>query len=269
MDADELEECSSLIRGMNADAAILPTQHSLVNITSLLHQGIYIQDDASAASSHAAQGLDASSKWHKAEKSTNASRQAESHGPSLDHSANASHGSSSASISAQHAHKFPRDSGDHSHASRVSTMAIRPSGPVPLQRSARASACDCSTGQPCTLPCHRPRSRVIGDLCLLPCRLRLWLEHVLWEGKADLGEVYRLKGVVEVEGSRRLHMVQAVRELYDIVEGPDRQEDAAPLARLVLIGRDLQREKLADSFQSMVAEVSRGVQKDSLVQGHN
>ena len=116
--------------------------------------------------------------------------------------------------------------------------------------------------------CLRIRQQVhIDDLSLNPCRLRLWLEGVLWEGKADLGEVYRLKGVVEVEGSRRLHMVQAVRELYDIVEGPERAEDAEPLARLVLIGRDLQREKLADSFQSMVAEASKGAQEHS--QRHN
>ena len=97
------------------------------------------------------------------------------------------------------------------------------------------------------------------------CRLRLWLEDVLWEGRAELGEVYRLKGVVEVDGSRRLHIVQAVRELYDIVEGPEKAEDDVLLARLVLIGRDLQKEKLTDSFQSMVGAVSaRGVQNSSL-----
>ncbi len=96
------------------------------------------------------------------------------------------------------------------------------------------------------------------------CRLRLWLEDVLWEGRAELGEVYRLKGVVEVEGSRRLHIVQAVRELYDIVEGPEKAEDDVLLARLVLIGRDLQKDKLTDSFQSMVEAVSRGAQNGSL-----
>ena len=76
--------------------------------------------------------------------------------------------------------------------------------------------------------------------------------------------MYRLKGVVEVEGSRRLHIVQAVRELYDIVEGPEKAEDDVLLARLVLIGRDLQKDKLTDSFQSMVEAVSRGAQNGSL-----
>ena len=98
----------------------------------------------------------------------------------------------------------------------------------------------------------------------ITCRLRLWLEDVLWESRAELGEVYRLKGVVEVEGSRRLHIVQAVRELYDIVEGPEKAEDDVLLARLVLIGRDLQKDKLTDSFQSMVEAVSRGAQNGSL-----
>ena len=151
VDAEELEDCSSLIRSINADATILPTQHSSVDVASLLHQGIYIQDTASADSSPAKQDLDAPSKWSRAGITMSASRQAESHGPSLDHSANALH-SSSAHKSTQHAHKLPQYSGDHSHTSRVSTMAIRPSGPVPLQRSARASARQCSTWQPYTLP---------------------------------------------------------------------------------------------------------------------
>lgn len=98
------------------------------------------------------------------------------------------------------------------------------------------------------------------------CRLRLWLEDVLWEGRAELGEVYRLKGVLEVEGSGRLHIVQAVRELYDIVEGPEKAEHDVLLARLVLIGRDLQREKLAASFQRMVGSACTGRQENSLAQ---
>lgn len=87
------------------------------------------------------------------------------------------------------------------------------------------------------------------------CRLREWLEAVLWEGGSGLGEVYRLKGVVEVEGSSRLHIVQAVRELYDINEGPELSADDCLKARLVLIGRDLQRGSLLDSFQSTVRDL--------------
>ena len=96
------------------------------------------------------------------------------------------------------------------------------------------------------------------------CRLRLWLEEVLWEGGAELGEVYRLKGVLEVEGSRQLHIVQAVRELYDIVEGPEKAEHDVMLARLVLIGRDLHREKLADSFQRIIEAIPRRGQEVAL-----
>ena len=85
---------------------------------------------------------------------------------------------------------------------------------------------------------------------LLPglCRLREWLEDVLWEGETGLGEVYRMKGIVAVQGSRRLHIVQAVRELYDIVEGPVMPEGDCPPTRLVLIGKGLQVAELQSSF---------------------
>ena len=72
-----------------------------------------------------------------------------------------------------------------------------------------------------------------------------------------------------MQGSRRLHIVQAVRELYDIVEGPERAPDDILPARLVLIGRDLQMEKLAGSFQSMFGAISRDIQRDGLVQRHD
>ena len=83
-----------------------------------------------------------------------------------------------------------------------------------------------------------------------------------------MGEVYRLKGVIEVEGSRRLHIVQAVRELYDIVEGPEKPENGVLLARLVLIARDLQTGKLTESFHSMFKGLPEVVQEGGLVQRH-
>ncbi len=84
------------------------------------------------------------------------------------------------------------------------------------------------------------------------CRLREWLEDVLWEGSTSFGEVYRLKGVVQVQGSQKAHIVQAVRELYDIVEGLESTTAKRVQARLVLIGRDLKRAKLRQSFESTV-----------------
>ena len=88
---------------------------------------------------------------------------------------------------------------------------------------------------------------MVTVLCGL-CRLREWLEDVLWEGGTGLGEVYRMKGVVAVQGSHRLHIVQAVRELYDIIEGPVMPEEDCPITRLVLIGKGLQVAELQSSF---------------------
>ena len=135
MEADELAECSSLIKGINADAVIVQTQNSLVKVASLLNQGIYNQEAASASSRNFMQGLERPLKWDKAEQSAADGREVKDHNESLNHNGDALHSSSAAPRSAQHAHKLQQDSGEHSHSSRVSTMAIRPSGPVPLQRS--------------------------------------------------------------------------------------------------------------------------------------
>ena len=64
--------------------------------------------------------------------------------------------------------------------------------------------------------------------------------------------MYRLKGVVQVQGSQRVHIVQAVRELYDIVEGPESTAGDEVQTRLVLIGRDLKRAELLQSFERTV-----------------
>ena len=131
VDAVELAECSSLIRGINADVKITHTQNSSVKVARLLNQGIYNQDAATAAASHSVQALQRPSKWDRAEKSASASREASSHREHLNHNGDSS---SAAPRSAQQAHKIQQQPGQHSHSSRVSTMAIRPSSPVPLQR---------------------------------------------------------------------------------------------------------------------------------------
>lgn len=70
--------------------------------------------------------------------------------------------------------------------------------------------------------------------------------------------MYRLKGVVQVQGSQRVHIVQAVRELYDIVEGPEGTAGDEVQTRLVLIGRDLKRAELLQSFERTVALMGVG-----------
>ena len=54
-----------------------------------------------------------------------------------------------------------------------------------------------------------------------------------------------------MEGSPKMHIVQAVRELYEVAEGADWPEggDAGRVTRLVVIGRRLPaRDQLAASF---------------------
>lgn len=138
VDADRLAECSSLIRSINADATIQHTQQSSVNVTNLLNQGVYSQNAASATSSCAVQHLTAPALYHRADMSARGSREAESSTRLHIGNGDALHSSSSVPRPAQHATAVRHDTEVHSHNSRVSTMAIRPSGSVNLQRYAQA-----------------------------------------------------------------------------------------------------------------------------------
>jgi G3E family GTPase len=83
--------------------------------------------------------------------------------------------------------------------------------------------------------------------------LRSWLDQLLWERQEGGPDVYRMKGVLLVEGDTRCHMLQVVYELYDIVAGPSWQQQqqqqqggasAAAETRIVVIGRRLDRQQL-------------------------
>ncbi len=68
------------------------------------------------------------------------------------------------------------------------------------------------------------------------------MEDLLWDegdGGAPRSEILRMKGIVHVTKSDEPHLVQAVRELYDITEAPHRSPAGAGLSqsRVVLIGR--------------------------------
>jgi len=101
--------------------------------------------------------------------------------------------------------------------------------------------------------------RAAGPLDL--ARLRAWLDGLLWERDAAGGaDVLRLKGVLHVDRSPRMHLLQAVYETYDVVEGPAWGEStgggggaAAPLSRLVVIGRRLRRAALQAALDACVA----------------
>lgn len=79
---------------------------------------------------------------------------------------------------------------------------------------------------------------------------RRWLDEVLWERSEGTEgmEIFRLKGVVCVEGSGRKHVIQAVQEIYDMVEVAEWGEEAR-VTRLVVIGQGLDREVLQGGLE--------------------
>ena len=134
MDAQELAECSDMIMGINSDAAIMQTQHSSVPVTRLLNQGVYRQESALGTLSgdtHLKSSTSASLAAHRKAngKAEASSTRGQQDSDSLD-------GSSPPHLSAQeHADPHP-DSEEHhgGHTSKISTVALHPPGPVPLQR---------------------------------------------------------------------------------------------------------------------------------------
>jgi G3E family GTPase len=77
-------------------------------------------------------------------------------------------------------------------------------------------------------------------------RLRCWLDELLWErgGQGAPFQVLRAKALLHVAGSERKCVLQAVHELYDIVEGPAWGREEVRRSKLVFIGRGLEREAL-------------------------
>lgn len=84
------------------------------------------------------------------------------------------------------------------------------------------------------------------------CRFKQWLEDLLWEGGQTKCEIYRIKGIVHVAKKENPHIVQAVRELYDVTEAPSAAMKGAATgqSRIVMIGRNLDPVALQTGFDS-------------------
>ncbi|XP_078442730.1 cobalamin biosynthesis CobW-like protein [Wolffia australiana] len=73
-----------------------------------------------------------------------------------------------------------------------------------------------------------------------------WLEIILWEKASDM-DIYRCKGILNVHDSDKLHTLQAVRELFEII--PLRAwKDGEKMSRLVFIGHNLNENSLKQSL---------------------
>lgn len=80
-------------------------------------------------------------------------------------------------------------------------------------------------------------------------QVNAWLGMLLWEGKDNM-EVYRCKGVLNVHGSDEVHIIQAVRELYEIIPSRKWKEEENRLNKIVFIGKNLDCNGLSASFIS-------------------
>lgn len=87
--------------------------------------------------------------------------------------------------------------------------------------------------------------------------LNLFVQDLLWE-KLFLNKeghpmtVIRLKGIVALAGKDHQVMLQGVHELYELNETPEQWEENARINRLVLIGRNLDKNVLQEHFISRV-----------------
>lgn len=90
-------------------------------------------------------------------------------------------------------------------------------------------------------------------------KLDAWLRSVLWEttvpvkeGEKPYGniDVHRVKGRILREDGKE-GIVQGVREVFEIVDYPKRDEDTTE-GKLVLIGRHLRLEDLQKSIDGFV-----------------
>lgn len=82
------------------------------------------------------------------------------------------------------------------------------------------------------------------------CRLKLWLDDLLWERDKRQEDVLRLKGLVNIEGQTGRKVVQAVREVYDIHDIASSDSRSEPLNEIVLIGRFLNEGPLLESLRT-------------------
>ncbi|XP_035877613.1 COBW domain-containing protein 3 isoform X2 [Phyllostomus discolor] len=94
-------------------------------------------------------------------------------------------------------------------------------------------------------------------------RLCHLIQNLLWEKDVrnkdgDCMEVIRLKGLVSIKDKPQQMIVQGVYELYDVEETPvSWKEDAERTNRLVLIGRNLDKDILQQLFIATVTETEK------------
>lgn len=85
-----------------------------------------------------------------------------------------------------------------------------------------------------------------GSVCL--DKVKEWLEQLLWEQQEF--EILRAKGVLNVYGSEFSHMLQAVRDVYEIIPVHAWEDNDIRSNKVVFIGKNLNAESLGESFRT-------------------
>ncbi|GJP37791.1 hypothetical protein CLOM_g22201 [Closterium sp. NIES-68] len=80
-----------------------------------------------------------------------------------------------------------------------------------------------------------------------------WLGAVLWEGASQYGDIYRMKGAMEVQGSNRVHVFQAVRELYEVLAALPWPQGEERLNRVLVVGKRLNTSAIEQGFKACMA----------------
>lgn len=83
-------------------------------------------------------------------------------------------------------------------------------------------------------------------------KVRSWIEEILWDKKYGM-DVYRCKGVFNIINSDKLHTLQAVREIYEIVPARTWEKEESRLNKVVFIGQNLDERVLTDTFGACIS----------------
>lgn len=93
--------------------------------------------------------------------------------------------------------------------------------------------------------------------------IEYWIQDLLWEKKIqgvenDPVTVLRLKGIIYppkdklVSSPNKRLVIQGVQDLYDIQEGYSEEDESNISSKIVLIGKNLQKDKLSASFKDVL-----------------
>jgi G3E family GTPase len=281
------------LRSINSTAHIIRTTRSKVDLALLLNRGAYRlrlldnstqqqpQQQQAAASATAAQALPTTAPQQLAAAGSTQQQQQQQVLPGALQQPLAWLGDRIAQAAAAGAagDGAPADLGHHSCCDDGCTHPEHQHGATEGGSSSSSGACLAHDAAVRTLALRSGRPVELGSF-------RTWVEQLLWEQQpagetsapaAGAGgavsqagaavpavpQLLRMKGLLNVDGSDRVHLFQAVYDLYDIAPGATWQqfqqqqqqqqgcEGAAAdrLSRLVLIGRGLDQQALQSAFE--------------------